>query len=92
MDAYSALTTVGTILLLAAFGAAVYVWLTYSRWSELRFRARDTRLRSREVMGALGPSGEEVTDRARRAFLRALALFGGLVGLAVLLLELRNRV
>jgi hypothetical protein len=90
VDAYSVLTTIGTILLLASLGAGVYVWLTYSRWSELRFRDRHDRLRSYEIAGALRERGDPVSNRARRSFLRALALFAGLIAVAVFLLELRE--
>ena len=90
MNAHSVLTLLGTLLLLGAAAAAVYVWLAYTRWSELRFRERRERLRSYEVLGALGRSGEPVSDRARRSFLRAVGAFVALLVAAVVLLELRG--
>jgi hypothetical protein len=90
VDGYSALTTVATLLLLTAMGVGVYVWLTYSRWSELRFRARHDRLRTHEVFGALSRDGDESSRPARRAFFRALALFLGMLVVAVVLLEVRE--
>lgn len=92
MDAYSALTTIATLLLVGALAAAVYVWLTYSRWTELRFRDRDDRMRSHEVVGALRDPGDHVSRGARRTFLRALGLFLALLVAAVALLELRELV
>ena len=90
MDAYSALTTVATVLLLGAMGLGVYVWLAYARWAERRFRGQSERLRSYEVLAALRTGDDRETAAARRAFLRALGLFFGSVALAVLLLELRD--
>ena len=90
MDAYSALTTIATLLLVGALAAAVYVWLTYSRWTELRFRNGDYRLRSRDVVGALRDPADRGSSRARRTFLRALGLFLALLVAAVVLLELRE--
>jgi hypothetical protein len=90
VDGYTALTTIATVLLLAALGVAVYVWLTYSRWSELRFRHHDDRLRTYEVFGALREGGDELTRSARRAFFRAVALFVAMLVVAVVLLELRE--
>lgn len=92
MDAYSALTTIATLLLVGALAAAVYVWLTYSRWTELRFRDRDGRLRSHEVVEALRDPGDPVSRHGRRTFLRALGLFLALLVAAVALLELRELV
>lgn len=95
MDADSALTTIATLLLVGALAAAVYVWLTYSRWTELRFRHRDDRMRSHEVVGALrdpGDPDDHVSRGARRTFFRALGLFLVLLVAAVALLELRELV
>jgi hypothetical protein len=90
MDAYTALTTIATVLLLGAMGVAVYVWLSYSRWSELRFRDRDERLRSHEVFGALRDGGDSPSRPARRTFFRALGLFVAMLVVAIALLEARE--
>jgi hypothetical protein len=92
VDAHSALTTVATVLLLSAVGVGVYVWLAYARWSEHRFRGRGERLRSYEVLAALRAGDDRETAAARRAFLRSLGLFAGVLVLAVVLLELRELV
>ncbi|HVM16538.1 MAG TPA: hypothetical protein VM290_03060 [Gaiellaceae bacterium] len=92
MDAYSALTTIATVLLLVALGVAVWVWLAYAHWSELRFRHTQQRIRAYDVVAALRERGDEATASARAAFLRALATFAAVVVVAVALLELRERV
>ncbi len=92
MDASSVLTAVGTLLLLAAAAVGVYTWLAYARWTEAHFRERSERLRIVDVLGALRRSADPLSDRPRRSFVRALAIFGALLVLAVVAFELRETV